>query len=60
MTIDKAIEYLDYILKQHPRIEHADFGDAIKLGREALKRLQSARSVITLPYTALLPGETKD
>ena len=60
MTIDKAIEYLDYILKQHPRIEHADFGDAIKLGIEALKGIKKVRKTFEPYVTALLPGETKD
>lgn len=57
MTLDKAIEYLTYLLKEHPRIESADFGSAIKLGIEALNRLQVFRNVAYLPATRLLPGE---
>jgi len=57
MTADKATGYLDYLLKQHPRIEHADFGDAIKLGREALKEVVRLRSHKEFHVLDLLPGE---
>lgn len=57
MTASKAIEYLQFLLKEHPRIEHADFGTAIKLGREALIFYQTHKSRVIPPYTLLLPGE---
>ena len=60
MTLDKAIEYLDYILKEHPRIESADFGSAIKLGREALKEIHRERIGEILFIGEQLPGESKD
>ena len=44
MKPPKAIEYLDYILKEHPRIESADFGSAIKLGTEALAAIVKWRA----------------
>jgi len=57
MTLSKAIDYLDYLLKQHPRIEHADFGNAIKLGREALQRIEVGRNNPGTHWTDPLPGE---
>ena len=57
MTASKAIEYLVYILKQHPHIESADFGSAIKLGTEAIKRLELCRSKGEIYSMKLLPGE---
>jgi hypothetical protein len=57
MTLDKAIEYLDYILKQHPHIESADFGNAIKLGIEALKAVAKMRHYPFPDEILQLPGE---
>ncbi|MBA7583280.1 hypothetical protein ES708_25221 [subsurface metagenome] len=57
MTLDKAIEYLEYILKQHPRLEHGDFGQAVKLGRQSAKRIQNARDIGYSVPADLLPGE---
>ena len=60
MTIDKAIETLQDILKcvvpGDPPEEH----DAIKLGIEALAFIKQHRSVLHTIYTTLLPGEAKD
>ncbi|MBA7588670.1 hypothetical protein ES708_30735 [subsurface metagenome] len=57
MTADKAIEYIDIVLKAHPRLRPGDFGQAVKLGQEALKRLQFMRQNL-FPFTQpLLPGE---
>ncbi|MBA7546617.1 hypothetical protein ES705_39009 [subsurface metagenome] len=60
MTIDKAIEYLDIVLKAHPRLRPGDFGLAVQLGKEALKRVQLHRKDHFSSYPTLLPGETKD
>ncbi len=57
LTLDKAIEYLDIVLKTHPRLRPGDFGQAVKLGQEALKRLQFMRQNL-VPFTQPpLPGE---
>ncbi len=56
-TLDKAIEYLDIVLKSHPRLRPGDFGQSVKLGQEALKRLQFLRLNL-VPFTQPpLPGE---
>ncbi len=60
MTADKAIEYLDYILKEHPRIKSADFGSAIKLGIEALKFTKNLRDTNYITKLHLLPGEDSE
>ncbi|MBA7570670.1 hypothetical protein ES708_12423 [subsurface metagenome] len=57
MTIDKAIEYLDVVLKAHPRLRPGDFGQAVKLGQEALKRVKAEESQFDLDLRNLLPGE---
>ena len=57
MTADKAIEYLDYILKQHPLAEHGDFGQAVKLGIEALKAVAKMRHYPFPDEILQLPGE---
>jgi len=57
MTADKAIEYLDIVLKAHPRLTPGDFGQAIKLGQEALKRIQYARQHRFTETISPLPGE---
>ena len=57
MTADKAIEYVDIVLKAHPRLRPGDFGQAVALGQEALKRLQFMRQNL-FPFTQPpLPGE---
>jgi hypothetical protein len=40
MTRSKAIEYLDVVLKAHPRLRPGDFGQAVKLGEEALAYIE--------------------
>ena len=60
MKLEKAIEILDAIVLTIDPDRMTDDEDAIKLGIEALKRVQSQRmpnaSIIFHP----LPGETKD
>jgi len=60
MTIDKAIEYLDIVLKAHPHLQPGDFGQAVQLGKEALKRIRNQRVNPDLKLETLLLGETKD
>ena len=60
MTLDEAIEILSIYDKQGVVTALPDFHDAVKLGREALKRLQEQRSGTILDEYDLLPGETKD
>lgn len=57
MTLDKAIEFLQFLLKEHPRIESADFGSAIKLGIEALKRHRDKSHLTYAGMLEPLPGE---
>ena len=57
MTIDKAIEILNHILRATPLRYDPDQKDAIKLGIEALNRIQACRKVIDIPYNKPLPGE---
>ncbi len=60
MTLDQAIKYLDFILKEHPHLRHGDFGQAVHLGVEALKRVQAIRGPNAIKFWQPLPGETKD
>jgi len=60
MKIDKAIETLifrskDFILEQDP-----DLIEAMKLGIEALKRIQSFRTNMGSQKFWQLPGETEE
>jgi len=62
MTADKAIEYIDIVLEAHPRLRPGDFGQAVKLGQEALKRLQFMRQnlfpLLSHHYQVRTPHET--
>ncbi len=58
MTIDKAIEILTAYCKGSDEAEPVDFDDTVKLGLEALKRIQRQRSVFLPGEIELLPGET--
>lgn len=58
MKLDKAIELskeAEASLRSHKFI---DYADAIKLGREALKRVQQFRADPDWPDLTQLPGET--
>ena len=60
MTLDQAIELLRDEA-QSPRYLHApDKVDAFKLGIEALKEVEHARSISFGVVSLKLPGETKD
>ncbi len=58
MTADKALEYLDIVLKAHPRLRPGDFGQAVKLSQEALAELLRLRKTIPILKDTLLPSET--
>ena len=57
MTIPKAIEYLDIVLKAHPRLRPGDFGQAVQLGKEALERIVYLRKDMDCPHWMTLPSE---
>ena len=60
MPIDKAIELLNDLFHLETEDLTANHDNAIKLGIEALKRLQKARQIWVLPaLLKLLPGETE-
>ena len=61
MKLQKAIEILTTYMKGSDEAEPVDFDDAIKLGIEALKRINSARLQWTDSSPVhLLPGETEE
>ena len=60
MNLNKAIELLEFCIFQGVRETHADTKDAIDLGIEALKRIQSGRNPERQYVCYLLPGETED
>ena len=57
LTAHKAVEYLDVVLKAHPRLRPGDFGQAVKLGQEALAELLRLRKTIPILKDTLLPSE---
>ncbi|MBA7577362.1 hypothetical protein ES708_19213 [subsurface metagenome] len=57
LTSEKAVEYLDVVLKAHSRLRPGDFGQAVKLGQEALAELLRLRKTIPILKDTLLPGE---
>ena len=59
MTIDEAIEVLSCELVQEDIRSFYDFQKALKLGIEALRRLQQRRIIHSMGNKELLPGETK-
>lgn len=58
MRLDKAIEVLKEINELKPTVDLSEWRDAVNLGIEALKRIQSTSPKRALPGTWLLPGET--
>lgn len=60
MTIDKAIKELDKELSIWSPIIHPNLRDSVKLGIEALKRLEVIRKSWPCYTSELLPGETED
>ena len=60
MTLDKAIEILNDILRYVKPGDPPDEHDAIKLGEEALKAIKLQRQDPDNNYIDDLPGETKN
>lgn len=60
MKIEKAIEELKGLDEVQGGMWRKDLQDAIKLGIEALKRLEQNRTLHFIPSLKLLPGETKE
>ena len=57
MIRSKAIEYLDIVLKSHPRLRPGDFGQAVKLGQEALMYIEKWQIQLVEEGFSPLPGE---
>jgi len=60
MKASKAIEILDLFIRPEHSIIEQDEEDAIKLGIEGLKRLQTYRERKYYYARTLLPGETTE
>lgn len=60
MTIDKAIEVLDNLVKTLPGTLESDERDAVKLGIEALKRVKHLRNFWCRDLDLKLTGETAE
>ena len=60
MKIEKAIEILEGLIPIFSSPKPGDRADAIKLGIEAMKRIQEDRRVNDDLNPYPLPGETKD
>jgi len=60
MTIEKAIENLRLFVVLPPNPNDQDTQNALKLGIEALKRVQAARKSHYWRFETLLPGETEE
>ena len=60
MTLEKAIEILEYKLQFLNYPDLADFKDAMQLGMEALKRIKAQRNSMEKGEKKLLPGETEE
>lgn len=60
MTLEKALEILNDLLKEQPWFSPNDTQAAVKLGIEALKYYQETRPKEVSTFCPLLPGETKD
>jgi len=60
MNIDKAIEVLTLENKHPWNNDNSDLRNAVKLGIEALKRIEHLRPNYAYANATRLPGETKD
>jgi len=60
MKLEKAIEILNLILGDQPSNFQEDDEDALKLGIEALKRVQLQRTHGGVITETMLPGETEE
>lgn len=59
MTLDKAIELLDFDIRDSGYVNPVELNEAEHLGIEALKRLQWGRKVDYAFAWGRLPGETE-
>jgi len=57
MKLEKAIEILDLNIRQRNHRMPPDVFDALKLGKEALKRIQQYRQTSSYLSFMNLPGE---
>lgn len=60
MNLSKAIEILFDLLGEGPQFPPNDRRDAVKLGIEALKRVQRIRKDALFDGGVSLPGETEE
>lgn len=58
MKLEKAIPILSILIEVKARMSEIDQHDAIKLGLEALLRIEQERTLHTYPAYKLLPSET--
>lgn len=57
MTLDEVIAELEKDIPSIPSSEWSKHTQATAIATALLKRLKALRSVITVPFTAPLPGE---
>jgi hypothetical protein len=60
MTIEEAMVSLSVQLEIKSRLGNEEAADALRLGIEALKRLQDNRKDPEFDHWVLLPGETEE
>lgn len=60
ITIDKAIKRQELILRQGGHRLDTEDTEAIRLGKEGLKRIKHYRTYPYHPIITILPGETMD
>lgn len=60
MKLSKAIEILTDSIADNTLLITLEHDAAVKLGIEALKRLEQNRTLHFIPGLKLLPGETKE
>lgn len=60
MTLDKAIKILEAGKPANDGFSHWDYDCAIKLGKEALKRVRDHRHCLKESFYYLLLGETEE
>jgi len=60
MKVSKAIEIMEDLMTTEPQFDPDDRRDAVKLGIEALKRVEDMRISPCTTADEYLPGETED
>lgn len=60
MTLDRALEVTDEDGRESGEGTWEEYLEAIKVGREALQRINHNRLINNHPDQALLPSETRD